>query len=232
VADSLVKDGVVYEAIDGRTGYFSSPSGLSSVDLDTGMQTLLRPATERPAYQLDSVENGLLALRTGTDESDDAVVLVGPSIEDAEEVVRFPASTGPRRTQPMDPVRLSPTGDWLVVTAVSTEPTGGDDNALGFVSVQPRIYATATGEQVALALPETDPPFAVGSVWLTSTTLQVLTIDGVPVAQPENGTVQAAIYTCSAVSGACALAVDLGSFAIGGDDPSDPPVAPDGNWWE
>lgn len=231
LAEDLVQEALIktYVAVDGRTAYYGGASGLFAVDLDTGAEVLLRPNTAEPAYRVDSVENGLLAFQPFDESSG---VFVGPSIEDSRELVPGPTLAGARRTAPIAPAVLSPTGQWLSVALVETEfgPQNPDDEVdITYLRVQPHVYDVQTGELIVLALPG-EPSVALAEVWLGDSTLQVLVIDGFDPSHPTSVAVQGSLYTCSVPTGACQFAAGLGSFVMG-DYGTSPPVVPDGGWW-
>ena len=101
-------NGSVFFAIDDRTGYWRTPTGVVAVDLDTGHERQVVRLTDERVYDFEvySVENGVMAFSPLHDE----VILAGQSVEGARQLLDFRNRPAEGLT---DPVRLSPTGAWL-----------------------------------------------------------------------------------------------------------------------
>jgi hypothetical protein len=202
-------------AIDGRTAYWRTNAGVQAVDIDTGERRLLidRNDLDIPdeiySFEVYSAADGVLAFSPNSD----GTVFVGRSIEDARQVYDFSQI---RETSGLtDPVRLSPTGAWLSFGIYEAAPTG--EPGAGTGRIAPAVFDTATGEQIALTIAG-DPMYAIPSVWLNDTTLQLWAWD--------EGRQRATFHRCTMPAASCVAQAQVG--------PPLPEVAvpsPDGRWW-
>lgn len=88
-------DDSVFFAIDDRTGYWRTPTGVVAVDLDSGRERQEVRITDDRVYDFEvySVENGMIAFTPQYDE----VILAGRSVEGARELLDFRSRpSGPR----------------------------------------------------------------------------------------------------------------------------------------
>src|SRR5690606_12610912 len=127
------------------------------------------PSDAMYSYEIYSAENGVIAFTP----DDDHRIYAGRSVEDAIELIDFreyesdlpiPEDLRARGAEVIkgstDPIRLSPTGDWLsfgLFEAVAV-PVGDPNDGGAEISDQritPIAVDTSTGERVALAIPDT-----------------------------------------------------------------------------
>jgi hypothetical protein len=233
--------GVLLFAIGDHTAYWRTYEGVHEFDLDSGSDRLIvaredvQPGDAIYSYEVYSAENGVLAFTP----EDDRRIFAGRSVEDAIELVDFREYKSqiqiPEELQAQgaeiieghtDPVRLSPTGDWLsfgifeaIAVPVGNPADGGAD--VSEQRIRPVVFNTATGERVTLAIPDT--MLGMPSVWLDDTTLQVLAFT-VDMQQPEAPT-SVSLYACSLPDATCRLRVQI-----------EPPIPqfgafPDGRWY-
>jgi hypothetical protein len=233
IPDARPPDDAVFYAIDDRTGYFRMTTGLYAMDLDTGGQSQLLASSDLPIrdqiydHEIYSVESGVLAFSPNSDRT----ILAGPSIEDAiqlyesEDLVVGLRVFDQASSSMVDPVRLSPDGVWLSFGVVEFEQSSEEVDAPPvFSGIVPVVFEVTTGEQVPLTVPG-DPAFAIPTVWLDDTTLQVVafTVD------PQDSQVPTSLrlYECSLVDALCQLAVDARPPAADATGV----LSPDGRWY-
>lgn len=202
----------LFFAIDDRTGYWRTSWNVYAVDLDTGVERLIKPG---PAYDFEvySVEDGVLAFSPNADTT----FFAGRSVEEARQLRDFSTE---RPTGSTDPVRLSPTGSWLSFGAARLNE-GAPGKTFEVTSI-PEVYDTTTGERITLRLPG-DPKVALPAVWLDDVTLQVVAGEYLVGADPDP---QLTMYTCSLPAGSCQLAATIDTFTD-----ANPMVLPDGRWY-
>jgi hypothetical protein len=204
-------EGVLFFAIDGRTAYWKTPTGVYAVNLDTGRERLI---TAGPAYDFEvySAENGMFAFSPNADRT----FYAGLSVDAARKLRDL---TGLKSTGHADPVRLSPAATWLSLGVV--EIAGGpSEDSFRVASVTPEVYDTATGQRLNLRIPG-DPAVAIPNVWIDDTTLQVVA-NGHP-SDPASEVLN--LYTCTLPDGSCSLAAVIPVQA------TETGALPDGRWY-
>ncbi len=204
----------MFFAIDDRTGYWRTPTGVVAVDLDSGRERQVVRITDDRVYDFEvyNVENGVIAFTPMYDE----VILAGRSVEGARELLSFRNRPSEGMT---DPVRLSPTGAWLSLGVAEVAPT--TEETFTIDRITPEVYDVVTGERVTLDHPAGS--LAIPGVWLDDDTLQVLVFHG---AIGRSLVVQdAALYACTVPSGSCEIAAEFGDVEL----PS--LVLPDGRYY-
>jgi hypothetical protein len=193
----------VFFAIDDRTGYWRTPTGVVAVDLDSGREGQVVRITDDRVYDFEvySVENGVIAFTPQSDE----VILAGRSVEGARELLDF-------RNRPsagmIDPVRLSPTGAWLSLGVA--EVAGATEETFTIDRITPDVYDVVTGERVTLDHPAGS--LAIPGVWLDDDTLQVLVFRGA--IGPSLVVQDAALHACMVPSGSCEIAAEFGDVDL------------------
>jgi len=199
----------LFFAIDDRTGYWRTSTGVYSVNLDTGDEDQIEagPAHDFEVY---SAEDGIIAYSPNADTT----FFAGRAVQGARQL----RDLSDPRIGHIDPVRLSPTGVWLSIGVVEYE---GVNENVRLIGITPEVYDTATGERITLDIPG-KPTVAFPDVWLDETTVQVVVSDGDFERQP-----RLSLYMCSVPDGSCALASAMGKFDLEGEFP----VLPDGRWW-
>lgn len=197
-------DSVLF-AIDDRTGYWRTPTGVVAVDLDSGRERQVVRITDDRVYDFEvySAENGVIAFSPLHDE----VILAGRSVEGTRELLDFRNRPSEGMT---DPVRLSPTGAWLSLGVA--EVASATEETSTIYRITPDVYDVVTGERVPLDHPAGS--LAIPGVWLDDDTLQLLVFHGAigpsPVVQG------AALHACTVPSGSCEIAAELGDVDIRG----------------
>ena len=196
-------NGSVFFAIDDRTGYWRTPTGVVAVDLDTGHERQVVRLTDERVYDFEvySVENGVMAFSPLHDE----VILAGQSVEDARQLLDFRNRPAEGMT---DPVRLSPTGAWLSLGVAEVDAATEASSTIDRIT--PEVYDVATGERITLDHPAGS--LAIPGVWLDDDTLQVFVFHGTIGASL--AIQDAAVYTCTVPSGSCAMAVEFGDVDL------------------
>jgi hypothetical protein len=193
----------VFFAIDDRTGYWRTPTGVVAVDLDSGLEREVVRITDDRVYDFEvySVEGGVIAFTPLHDE----LILAGRSVEAARELLDFRNRPSDGMT---DPVRLSPTGAWLSLGVA--EVAGATEETFTIEKITPEVYDVVTGERVTLDHPAGS--LAIPGVWLDDDTLQVLVFHGA--IGPSLGVQDAALYACTVPSGSCEIATELGDVDL------------------
>ena len=212
---------VVFHAIDGRTGYWRTPSGTYAVDLDIGVEHPLVTSADGQGFEIHSVENGVLSFRRNDS------VLAGRSIGEARELLRYGQE---RLTMVILPGRLSPTGAWLGLAVVQLEKVAEGD--FRGIRETAEVFSTSSGERFTLDITLDAPgnqALAIPIVWLDDVTLQVATlVTDRPFGSQPATSVDAALYTCTVPDRACRPAANLGRIETA--NPAGAPVMPDGRW--
>jgi hypothetical protein len=193
----------VFFAIDDRTGYWRTPTGVVAVDLDSGRERQVVRITDDRVYDFEvySVENGVIAFTPLYDE----VILAGWSVEGARELLDFRNRPSEGMT---DPVRLSPTGAWLSLGVA--EVTTATEETFTIDRITPEVYDVVTGERVTLDHPAGS--LAIPGVWLDDDTLQVLVFRGA--IGPSLAMQGAALYACMVPSRSCEFAAEFGDVDL------------------
>jgi hypothetical protein len=214
---------VVYSAIDGRKGYWRTPSGVYEVDLDSGDERLLVSSSSN-FRGISSAAHGVLAFRRISPDGEVDAIFAGRSIDNAKEMVRQGDADYLTLVFPL--IRLSPTGAWLSLSLHHLEEMA--DGGFRVTRTTVDVYHTSTGEHVTLDVTldmPGDQAVAIPVVWLDAVTVQVAVVTGDLLLNSQPSSVNAAMYRCTVPNGSCRLAADLGTLDTG---VSVLPVMPDG----